>query len=85
MKRLALVLIVGFTFALTGCGGNADKIIGVWTVEKFKKDGKEDAKDKNEKSSATIEFTKDGKVIFKVMEGDKEQFKKETTYNVEVD
>lgn len=79
MKRLMFGFTALFILAVTGCGGNADKIIGTWQVVKFK--GKEAPKG----IESTVEFTKDGKVIAIDTDGGKEVGKNESTYKVEGD
>jgi uncharacterized protein (TIGR03066 family) len=76
MKLLPISMSALLTLALPGCGGNVDKIIGVWSITKV--NGEEVPADE----PATMQFTKDGKHIVKIKSGGVET-SSEGTYTVE--
>jgi uncharacterized protein (TIGR03066 family) len=78
MRRLPIGLSALLTLAVAGCGDNADKVIGVWSITRV--NGKEVPADE----PATIHFTKDGKLVGKIKSRGIESTD-EGTYTVEGD
>ena len=76
MRRLVCGLTMLFAFNATGCGSNADKIIGDWAATKF--DGKNVAADE----TLVMEFAPEGKAIVKARKLGKE-FVQEGAYRVD--
>ncbi|MCE9530391.1 MAG: lipocalin family protein, partial [Planctomycetes bacterium] len=70
----ALIVCVGFVAASSAADENKDKIVGTWSVTK----GEEVP------PGTTIEFTKEGKLVFKLTLNGKE-VKLEGTYKIEKD
>jgi uncharacterized protein (TIGR03066 family) len=63
VSRRALCLSVLVLCPLAGCGGAADKIIGVWSITRV---GDKKVPDDE---PATMQFTKDGKHIVRIKSG----------------
>jgi uncharacterized protein (TIGR03066 family) len=84
MKSLATAVACAVVLALAGpslaaekkedAKTNKDKLVGVWEV----------TKSENAPPGATVEFTKDGKMIVTIKDGDK-TVKVEGTYTIEKD